>query len=302
MSAGTNIPIPECPRCGYDLSGAVAAWKESCPLDGTCSECGLPFAWGDVLSTRFLGPNWSYEHAVRPSAARWLRTLWRSLLPWTLWSRLGLAHAIQLPRLAGLAFGAFLLVHVSAVVLAMYSYSVQDPAWWLARDLARQVLVRVIWPYGAEVWFGTVVLDPFLVPQLIAVLLPAALMPAGMLVLAQSFRMARMRRIHLLRGLCYSAPTCAIGIWVMTTAMYCLGLAEQLNLIPNDGATRDLILTGIVYSFAPWLAAWWWSFIGRYLQLRHSLAVAVLMTVVAYLGAVVALSTVALILGGLLGG
>lgn len=36
-------PKPRCPRCGYDLSGAVATWKTSCPLEVTCSECGQRF-------------------------------------------------------------------------------------------------------------------------------------------------------------------------------------------------------------------------------------------------------------------
>ena len=35
----------KCPRCGYDLRGAIATWTEQCPLHGTCAGCGLQFAW-----------------------------------------------------------------------------------------------------------------------------------------------------------------------------------------------------------------------------------------------------------------
>ena len=44
---------PSCPCCGYDQSGAIAAWNHaasrSCPLRGTCSECGAELWWGDVF-------------------------------------------------------------------------------------------------------------------------------------------------------------------------------------------------------------------------------------------------------------
>ena len=37
-----------CPRCGYDLGGVVAIFRDSCPLEGTCSECGMALRWGEV--------------------------------------------------------------------------------------------------------------------------------------------------------------------------------------------------------------------------------------------------------------
>lgn len=40
---------PRCPRCGYDLGGQVATWREACPLEGSCPECGATFAWGKVF-------------------------------------------------------------------------------------------------------------------------------------------------------------------------------------------------------------------------------------------------------------
>ena len=49
-------PKTSCPRCGYDLAGVVESWNHaeslSCPLNGTCSECGLGFEWADVFRSK----------------------------------------------------------------------------------------------------------------------------------------------------------------------------------------------------------------------------------------------------------
>jgi len=42
-------PRARCPHCGYDLSGGAAAWGESCPLEGVCSECGRRIRWGVAI-------------------------------------------------------------------------------------------------------------------------------------------------------------------------------------------------------------------------------------------------------------
>jgi hypothetical protein len=56
-------PRTACPRCGHDLRGVIASWREACPLTGICTECGLEFAWGDLLSGRLHYPRWCVEGA-----------------------------------------------------------------------------------------------------------------------------------------------------------------------------------------------------------------------------------------------
>ncbi len=70
-----------CPRCDYDLTGVVAGWGDACPLEGTCSECGLSFAWGELIDPRRALPRWSYESRERRRWAFW-RAAWRCVLPW----------------------------------------------------------------------------------------------------------------------------------------------------------------------------------------------------------------------------
>ncbi|UCD76647.1 MAG: hypothetical protein JSV91_06920 [Phycisphaerales bacterium] len=90
-----------CPRCGYDQRGIVATWKDSCPLEGTCSECGLIINWSEVLQPEKYEPLWCVEfargRARLPNAA--LRTYLRSFRPWRFWSQLKMASLIRWRRL-----------------------------------------------------------------------------------------------------------------------------------------------------------------------------------------------------------
>jgi hypothetical protein len=52
-----------CPRCGYDQRGVIATWIDSCPMQGTCSECGLNWEWGELFAPYMQLPVWSIEGA-----------------------------------------------------------------------------------------------------------------------------------------------------------------------------------------------------------------------------------------------
>ena len=91
-----------CPRCGYDLRGVVAAWRESCPLSGTCAECGLTFDWEYILRPNRLTPHWCVEFVPRRRGVPWAaaKTLLRSFWPWGFWKRMNMAFPIYWGRLA----------------------------------------------------------------------------------------------------------------------------------------------------------------------------------------------------------
>src|SRR5688572_13686864 len=86
MSARTTLP---CPRCGYDLTGIAASWKETCPLSGVCSECGLAFEWVDVYRPERNRVRGFHEHAHTFREWVWwaASTLWWALRPRVFWSR-----------------------------------------------------------------------------------------------------------------------------------------------------------------------------------------------------------------------
>jgi len=93
-----------CPRCGYDLRGVVQAWDQSCPLEGTCTECGLGFDWSRVLRSELYEPPWCVEFAprgVRPFIGSCMKTMVRTLWPWAYWKRMNMALEVRWRRLAG---------------------------------------------------------------------------------------------------------------------------------------------------------------------------------------------------------
>jgi hypothetical protein len=93
--AATNIPL--CPRCGYDQSGEVARWKESCPTRGICVECGLDLEWGVLMTPgRGIVPGFVEHEAGWWGAfiAAWRTTGW-ALVPQRLWSRVRLEAPVR---------------------------------------------------------------------------------------------------------------------------------------------------------------------------------------------------------------
>lgn len=89
-----------CPRCGYDLRGAIDTWTDSCPLISTCSECGLEFIWSEVLCPEKYEPLWCVEF----SRSGWfpissLKTVCMSFRPWRYWRELKMSHEIHWRRI-----------------------------------------------------------------------------------------------------------------------------------------------------------------------------------------------------------
>lgn len=111
---------PICPKCGYDQSGEIATWESSCPVDGRCPECGLAFAWADVMDPARTALWWYVEHAsstlgiIKRSAG----TLRRLALPWVFWRLVGFESAVRLKVLGVwavmLMIGVHLLVSIPA--------------------------------------------------------------------------------------------------------------------------------------------------------------------------------------------
>lgn len=91
------------------MRGAVATWTDRCPLEGTCTECGLTFEWRYVLMIARYEPRWSVEFAPGwrrvPRAA--LSTLLRSCRPWHFWKKMHMSSRVRWRRM--LAYLSLLL-------------------------------------------------------------------------------------------------------------------------------------------------------------------------------------------------
>lgn len=151
---------PECPRCGYDLSGIVSGWGGWCPLDGVCPECGGALRWADVLVPRPWPPSWHFEWTRRPTLRTALATLLRLLEPLGFFAR-AREHPEPRPlRVLALFLIAAILGTPAACMISAWLVSsipttspVHPHAITLAvdcyRDAAEPVLYLAVWMTAA---------------------------------------------------------------------------------------------------------------------------------------------------------
>ena len=145
----------------------MATWESSCPVQGQCSECGLEFAWREVLVDRERTNPRHIEHCSRraiPIAA--IRTLLWCILPWVFWKRVKLQHEPRVGRMV-LWLGAILLgahfIASTAVAVAMWRLDVRywnqlgvpgPPRPMLVKDRADLQQAGAQEVAKLELWFG----------------------------------------------------------------------------------------------------------------------------------------------------
>lgn len=281
--ASPGVPR-QCPRCAYDLAGVITSWRESCPLRGTCSECGLEFAWRDIFDDRLSGPPWSFEHGPRWSWRRLLATSWRAGFG-EIWRGIRLEVPIVPRRLVALPLLVLLTFHL-CVALAMIIELFSDLSMIAFRSWQYifffEALPALLWPYGKELdWFdGTI---PLL--WLAWVGMQWAFMPLLMLILGETMRRVKVRRVHILRGACYSAEAAgaASALAAGAGAVVMFGPRAMFpGLAPLAGAPIVIVL---VLLPTVWLAVWWYRFIRLYLRLPRAGVIAMVMMGVSVFGA-----------------
>lgn len=131
-----NKSTSRCPRCGYDVRGVIDTWSDSCPLLGTCSECGLEYQWSQVLHPEKYEPLWCVEFlGAGPMWRSAIKTYRRSFLPWRFWQELKMEHDVRWRRL--LAYVLLLLTPLLlCYVIEQTTVAVQ------VRRLSQQQLIR----------------------------------------------------------------------------------------------------------------------------------------------------------------
>lgn len=270
---------PACPRCGYDQSGLVMTWSASCPMSGTCSECGLEFQWRDVLKPRPF-PAWSYEHGRLLSLGRWFRTGARAVCLFPLWRGLRLETAVIPLKLAAMlvlavvgvaaiAFGGAWLSYGLARVLDI-SHPLADLLlflgdWWIA----------AVWLFdGLREWWWLAVGAAW-----------CLFMPLAYQLLPGTLRRAKVRKVHILRVAAYAVLGALVLVCVRALLVWCVLCFESYMW---DSSTWERTTLGVVVEqtirwrtfgcgLICWFIAFWWVATARYLRLPHAGAVALLM-------------------------
>lgn len=300
---------PTCPRCGYDQSGAVAAWTESCPLDGVCSECGLEFVWVDVMRPDRNVVNGLFEHADGLGAWWALKTWWRALRPWSFWRWVPIT-VTPVPR--RLVVWPLLVMALCWVTASLLSNSVYGLLVWRVSLNAlprgtfttnHSVLVVNGWLDPIAMWSGVSwMFDParWFTP-LGAVLTMTLAWPLTMLVLTETMRSAKVKRTHVLRAACYSLAWVAI-VPAIKLAGAGIGLVSVLFFVSAgaQGAMTMWSATWYLYRWwwgpvlvsAIWVSLWWWMALTRGFRIEKAGVVWGLLMIVSVLAGLVVLSLV----------
>ena len=254
-----------CPRCGYDQRGVMETWTDSCPLQGTCSECGLRWRWASLFDPRASIPSWNVESNIswRGISTRSLKTALMMLQPWRFWSDLQMVHPFQ-PRKI-FAASSLILGATAVIILAVGAVTGIEP-WFLNSD-----------------WFGNVVIaivrNEFRlrsITGLVVLLFVAVFMPVGFLAMPMSLRLGRVRYSHIWRIGAYSLiPFIPALLLVEGLRFALLSLGRNPAIGPWVELTRA-IGWWIVWIGIPLCLCTWWAFAVRhYLKLGHAIGVAI---------------------------
>lgn len=253
---------PACPRCGYDQSGVMATWTDRCPVEGRCSECGIEFAWSDILDPGRCVLAWYVEHSgrLRGQLARTAPTLMRMLLPWVFWSRVDVHKQIAVRRLLVwnllVALGAQIGLCVPAGVLVSRIWPhVAWPTVWSHVTVRGVVANGLLWPVanfdGVTVRWNS----PFVAywqVRLSMWIIPLGFSLTWMLVLSilrRTSRGAHLSFRHLGRAVLLQA-----GVLILL-----IQLSKVLYLCEVQVRSMELANLGVFLFACLWSAVWWAS-------------------------------------------
>ena len=289
---------PACPRCGYDLSGVVSTWRESCPLEGVCSECGLAIRWGELCGAVATPPWWYVEAAPGRLFRRWLLTWVRHLLPSLLWRRLNLRMELRPGRLAAFAIlgiaVSHLLVMGTVVGLMAWEYGlyvrqirVRPPGTPVRGFLEGMPWHLIAWPYEIMGVNLAETATTFAIPVSIGLL-----MPALCYLFSDTLRLEPVRLLHLLRIATLWLPSSVLsGAIVLSTV--CVAEWHQRSAWATWIAW-SVLPAGFVL-FALWPLAYWWRAMGLYLRMRRALLAAIILSISSWIIAIALLALVAML-------
>lgn len=285
----TDNPIvqsPSCPRCGYDLTGVVESWVEQCPVEGVCSECGLEFAWCDLLVESRRKIPWLYEHCNGLAAGYAIEMVPRALLARRFWRKVQLHHRPNVARLILFPFVAFFVLWFGSMALgasslcvryllfgskaSIQSYSFED-------DLGFLAFSQFGYAYEFSYGFSESGYDIAPLFEIVSTVGFSAGMVLSILIARSSRRMSKVSAAHVLRAFSYG-----LSVSILIYGLYALLWTTDRIGIDDNGSLQDeydyyswgyASVWGMIrviawhwymnwwtMSAAPmfWLMIWWW--------------------------------------------
>jgi len=278
MTKAASSAAPSCPSCGYDLSGAVASWTESCPLTGTCSECGEHLDWPQVVTAADRELPWFIEHGkdrfFRRALGTWVRDVASPLSFW----RAVAAHSAASP--ARLLFWLPLLLvtlHITKATLANGARAIvhvldNNSFWyflaWASDDWTQPLVLIYYNPSPGMSVLNTQWQFRWWPPPVWGLIVASVTAPLSLFLAAAwqpqlEIRFGRVARAAVY-GLCWIP-----ALWVLAVAdsvfrlAYCLGGLATGN--PVDNRDVELLFEPLWSAWAIWYLpvgvwwTWWWK-------------------------------------------
>jgi hypothetical protein len=284
------VRSPSCPRCDYNLSGVIDSWRDACPLEGVCSECGLGVRWAEILNSRLTLPFWSFEHAQRQRPFALARTLCRAIMPGSLWRELRMEHPVRIRRLLAAAAIGVAATWLGVAVAVWLVISGLEYFVWVNFGLSVRSLLRyLVFSDRVQLTRGS---------STIWLWVAAAawcLVPAGVLVLPVTLKRAEVRPGHILRIWAYglvSLPLVMGSWWLIDIQVVLRQVAERQfgwRWSRVEPEWRVYVLVTVVVLT---MTLGWRSACRKYLRLSHATGVAVASVVIAWGLALVAASLI----------
>lgn len=289
---------PTCPRCGYDLSGIIASWTDSCPLAGICSECGLEFRWRDLLSERAEFLLGFFEHALgarRSFAWAWRTWAW-TIIPNLFWSRVRMHHRLSPKRILLWPVALILPMYVLgslAGTLALWAPIIAgripyyDRVWPVTLGQWTSPFVYIDYSWGGRIAGYRIDVEPMVGywPIFIPVGLAASLVLVALFVLLSDTRkISKVRTMHAARvgvySLAWIVPVAALHLHyrlAMCIEMIGFAFGPQRRTMGLWGDTAFWLGSFVDrHWFAPlvivlaWIGAWWFVALDRGLDMKHA--------------------------------
>jgi len=249
MARVPKAVAPECPRCGYDVSGTMSTWTNECPLAGTCSECGYEFQWKHLLGPMLGVPKWFFETARRKKIRAAISTSVRTLAPWKFWTAVRMGTPMSEPRLCVLMITSVLAAYIAGVAASILP-SVLDAAlhggfWWSGRSFFQDVhwfVTQELRPAaGWPVRFEDRQFPREAIVSVYCMFVAMAVTPACFLPVGFSLWKRGVRRGHILRASAYVW----VGGCVFLCALFaCIGVSHSLGASGGRRGYPELVWVG----------------------------------------------------------
>lgn len=309
MSEREHKPI--CIGCEYDQSGEIAAWTDRCPIEGQCPECGMGFLWAQMLNPKHARFSWFVEHAQTKRDLIWrtIPTLWYLLIPHRFWTRVNIQTPRSTKRFVLWISSLLLTLHVvgtamliSALFWSAYTTNAQIRRLIPFSPPPRQAELKsmILDTASLEYWYqliGSTLLDPMTYryhwgTSLIGATIGVAIACAGIsflwilmyIVFFESRQRARLRKIHVLRGLIIACAMSLVSIELARILSAGLFLVETVKPgFDIDTVGDPLIYIAIIGSLV-WVQWFWISALQIGWKVKANWALVVLLILATYAG------------------